>query len=205
MGRKQFTQLPAAPAHYQFYDPARAQVNKEKAFQAAQRSHDQHTSFLPMFQPGSPVILQDPHTGLWNQEGVVTKVREDKLSYTVQVGNRLFVRSRKMLKLLNGQKATTKNDSTHQSNNTATAANTCDKILPHFSPSKQATRGQQNRRHKAPRGQQRSPRGQQRTRGRRPQRQQATKDRGQQRNPGRQLQQQQVTREHQPLQFIPQQ
>ena len=89
MGRKQFTQLPAAPAHYQFYDPARAQVNKDKAFQ---RSHDQHTSFLPMLQPGSPVILQDPHTGLWNQEGVVTKVREDKLSYTVQVGNRLFVR-----------------------------------------------------------------------------------------------------------------
>ena len=74
MGRKQFTQLPAAPAHYAFYDPARAQVNKDKAFQAAQRSHDQHTSFLSMLQTGSLVILQDPHTGLWNQEGVVTKV-----------------------------------------------------------------------------------------------------------------------------------
>ena len=75
MGRKQFTQLPAAPAHYEFYDPARAQVSKDKAFEAAQRAHDQHTSFLPMLQPGSLVSLQDPHTGLWNQEGVVTKVR----------------------------------------------------------------------------------------------------------------------------------
>ena len=52
-----------------------------------------------MLQTGSQVTLQDPQTGLWNQEGIVTKVREDKLSYVVQVGNRLFVRSRKMVKL----------------------------------------------------------------------------------------------------------
>ena len=68
-----------------------AQANKDKAFQAAQRSHNQHTSFLPMLQTGSLVILQDPHTGLWNQERVVTKVRKDKLSYTEQVGNRLLL------------------------------------------------------------------------------------------------------------------
>ena len=84
----------------------------------------------------------------------------------------MFVRSRKMLKLSNGQKATAKNDSTPQSNTTATAANTCDKVLPHSLPSKQATRGQQTRRHKAPRGQQttrgRQPRGQQTTRGQQP-------------------------------------
>ena len=58
MGRKQFTQLPAAPAHYAFYDPATAQANKDKAFQAAQRSHDQHTSFL-FFQ------MPPPPTGQW--------------------------------------------------------------------------------------------------------------------------------------------
>ena len=81
MGRKQFTQLPAAPAHYELYDPATAQKQKDKAFQAAERCQDQHTSFLPMLQTESQVTLQDPHTGLWNQEGVVTKVREDNLSY----------------------------------------------------------------------------------------------------------------------------
>ena len=154
-------------------------MNKDKAFQAAQRSHDQHTLFLPMLQTGSLVILQDPHTGLWNQEGVVTKVRGDKLSYTVQVGNRLFVRSRKMPKHPNGQKATAKNDSTPQSNTTATAANTCNRNLLHSLHSKQATRGRQTRRHKAPRGQQttrgRQPRGQQTTKGQQPRELQATR------------------------------
>ena len=46
MGRKQFTQLPAAPVHYEFYDPASAQVSKDKAFDAAQKAHDQHASFF---------------------------------------------------------------------------------------------------------------------------------------------------------------
>ena len=101
LGRKQFTQLPAAPAHYELYNPATAQKQKDKAFRAAEKCHDQHTSFLPVLQTGSQVTLQNPHTGLWDQEGIVTQVREDKLSYIVQVGKRLFVQSRKMLKLAN--------------------------------------------------------------------------------------------------------
>ena len=184
MGRKQFTQLPAAPVHYEFYDPANAQVSKDKAFDAAQKAHDQHASFLPMLQPGSLVSLQDPQTGLWNQEGVVTKVRGDKLSYSVQVGNRLFVRSRKMLKLI--KKATTKTDSHSQSINRATAANTCKRSLPHSFHSKQATRGNSRRQQKS-RGQSRSQRTrgqsreQPRTRGQQPRGQQVTKEL--QRNP----------------------
>ena len=131
MGRKQFTQLPAAPAHYELYDPATAQKQKDKAFKAAERCHDQHTSFLPVLQTGSQVTLHDPHTGLWNQEGIVTEVREDKLSYIVQVGNRLFVRSRKMLKLANSEPVniTQENDRILQSLPTATAANTSSTLL----------------------------------------------------------------------------
>ena len=95
MRRKQFTQLPAAPAHYELFDPATAQRQKDKAFRAAEKCHNQHTSFLPVLQTGSQVTLQDPHTGLWNQEGIISKVREHNLFYIVQVGNILFVRSRK--------------------------------------------------------------------------------------------------------------
>ena len=48
LGRKQFTKLPAAPAHYDFYNPASAQLSKDKAFDAAKKAHDQHASSLPM-------------------------------------------------------------------------------------------------------------------------------------------------------------
>ena len=101
MGQKQFTQLPVAPAHYELYDPATAQEHKDKAFRAAEKCHNQHTSFLPVLRAGDCVPLQDPHTMLWEQERTVKEMREDKLSYIVQVGNRLFVHSRKMLKLKN--------------------------------------------------------------------------------------------------------
>ena len=74
MGRKQFTQLPAAPAHYELYDPATAQKQKDKAFRAAEKCRSQHTSFLPLLQTRSQVRIQDPHTRLWDQEGIVTQV-----------------------------------------------------------------------------------------------------------------------------------
>ena len=96
-----------------------------------------------MLQPGSLVSLQDPHTGLWNKEGVVTEVRRDKLSYSVQVGNRLFVRSRKMLKLK--KQAATNLASSIQSPIRHTQVNTCTSSLPHSSHSKQATRGRPRR------------------------------------------------------------
>ena len=130
MGRKQFTQLPAAPAHYELYNPATAQKNKDKSFRAAEKCHDQHTSFLPVLRAGDRVTLQDPHTMLWDQEqeGTVTEMREDKLSYIVQVGNRLFVRSRKMLKLNNSYtdqvNIMQENPTTLQSLPQATSANT---------------------------------------------------------------------------------
>ena len=85
--------------HYEFYDPATAQREKDKAFRAAGRFHEEHTSFLPPLKVGDLVTLQDPQTQLWEQEGVVNEITEDKLSYIVQVNNSLFVRSRKMLKL----------------------------------------------------------------------------------------------------------
>ena len=61
----------------------------------------------------------------------MTKVREDKLSYVVQVSNILFVRSRKMLKLSNSTLAqiTQENDSIPQSLPTATAASTSSTLL----------------------------------------------------------------------------
>ena len=171
MGRKQFTKLPAAPAHYEFYNPASAQVSKDKAFDAAQKAHDQHASSLPMLQPGSLVSLQDPHTGLWNKEGVVTEVRGDKLSYSVQVGNRLFVRSRKMLKLK--KQATTNSASNNQSNIRTSQANTCKSSLPNSSHSKQATRGHPNKRLSSTKQQQPSSSSKKAPRGQ-PRRQQAT-------------------------------
>ena len=48
---------------------------------------------------GDLVTLQDPQTKLREEQGIVTEIREYKLSYFVQVGNRLlFIRSRKILK-----------------------------------------------------------------------------------------------------------
>ena len=81
-----------------FTTRATAQKQKDKAFREAGKFHDAHTSFLLPLKVGDLVTLQDLQTKLWEEVGVVTEIREDKLSYIVQVNNRLFVRSRKMLK-----------------------------------------------------------------------------------------------------------
>ena len=73
---------------------------KDKRFMASKECHDQHKSFLPPLEVGQGVIVQDPHSGQWADEAVITRIRPDGLSYELLSSGRSFVRSRKMLRVL---------------------------------------------------------------------------------------------------------
>ena len=107
-GRRQFSSLPAADIHYQFYNPTAAAKAKDKCFNQAERYHNNHKQFLPSLSIGDKVRVQDPHSKLWDHEGLITNIRPDGLSYSVTVGNRQLIRARKMLKKMN-----TMNDNTN--------------------------------------------------------------------------------------------
>ena len=98
-GRKQLTSLPAAPAHYQFYDVEAAKSAKDSAFLDSSLHHDRDKKFLPPLQPGALVRLQDPKTMRWTGLGTVLSRRPDGLSYEVNSDGRTFFRSRKMIRL----------------------------------------------------------------------------------------------------------
>ena len=99
-GRRQYTSLPSSTHHHQFYDIDAAKKAKDEKFVAAQECHDQHKSFLPPLQIGQGVIVQDPTTGLWADEALITSIRPDGLSYELTANGRTFLRSRKMLRPL---------------------------------------------------------------------------------------------------------
>ena len=54
-----------------------------------------------LWKRGPTVSEKQAKTKQWEEQGIVAEIREDKLSYVVQLGNRLFIRSRKMLKIRN--------------------------------------------------------------------------------------------------------
>ena len=99
-GRRQYTSLPTAPAHPHFYDVQEAMKAKDESFKAKLECHDQHKKILPPLEVGQAVIVQDPHSGKWADEAIITAIRPDGLSYELSSGGRSFVCSRKMLRLL---------------------------------------------------------------------------------------------------------
>ena len=51
-------------------------------------------------QIGQGVIVQDPNSGLWADEAIITFIRPDGLSYELSSNGRTLLRSRKMLRPL---------------------------------------------------------------------------------------------------------
>ena len=99
-GRRQYTSLPSATHHNHFYDVDAAKKAKDEKFVAAQEFHDQHKTFLPPLEVGQGVIVQDPHSGVWADEAVISSIRPDGLSYELSSHGRSLLRSRKMLRPL---------------------------------------------------------------------------------------------------------
>ena len=54
---------------------------KDEKFAASKEFYNQHKSFLPPLEIGQGVIVQDPHTGEWADEAIITSLRPDGLSY----------------------------------------------------------------------------------------------------------------------------
>ena len=98
--RDRYTSLPSATHHHHFYDVDAAKKAKDDKFVAAQECHDQHKTFLPPLEIGQGVIVQDPSSGLWADEAVISSVRPDGLSYELSSNGRTLLRSRKMLRPL---------------------------------------------------------------------------------------------------------
>ena len=80
-GRRQYTSLPSATHHHQFHDVDAAKKAKDEKFVATQEFHDQHKSFI-----------QDPHSGVWADEAVITSIRPDGLSYELSTHLRPDIR-----------------------------------------------------------------------------------------------------------------
>ena len=54
-----------------------------------------------ILQPGDKVLVRQPHTKRWDQEGVIITARDDRQrSYQVQVGLKSYIRNRRHLKPL---------------------------------------------------------------------------------------------------------
>ena len=98
-GRKQFTSLPAADSHYDFYNVQTAKECKDKAFLQANNYHDRQKRFLPPLPIGVVVRLQDPKSGRWLLTSTIISQRSDGLSYEVDVDGRILTCSRKMIRL----------------------------------------------------------------------------------------------------------
>ena len=98
-GRRQYTSLPVATPHHQFYDVGEAMKAKDEKFSASKECHDQHKSFLPPLEVGQGVIVQDPHSGKWADEAIITSIRPDGLSYELSSNGRSLLCSRKMLRV----------------------------------------------------------------------------------------------------------
>ena len=73
---------------------------KDESFNARLECHDQHKKFLPPLEVGQAVIVQDPHSGKWADEAIISSIRPDNLSYELSSNGRSFIRSRKMLRIL---------------------------------------------------------------------------------------------------------
>ena len=89
-----------ALAHHEFYDVQQAKIAKDRNFDAHKEFHDQHKKFLPPLAIGSAVIAQDPQSGIWADEAVISSIRPDGLSYEILSNGRALIRSRKMLRPL---------------------------------------------------------------------------------------------------------
>ena len=59
-----------------------------------------HWSFLPELSPGQAVLLQDPKTSAWTRKGMISNIRPDHLSYTVEVDGCSFIRPCHMLRAI---------------------------------------------------------------------------------------------------------
>ena len=57
---------------------------RDQVHQQEKKYHDQHKSFVSKLSPGDQVLLQNPKTGLWDNQAEVISIRPDGLSYTVK-------------------------------------------------------------------------------------------------------------------------
>ena len=100
LGRQQRTLLPCMNiSNFNVtYDKVAQARRAAGAVHAA--AFDQHARDLPQLQVGDRVLLQDPHSKDWAEEGVITAQHEFNRSYDVETNGTIKRRNRKFLKPL---------------------------------------------------------------------------------------------------------
>jgi hypothetical protein len=100
-GRRQRTKIPGIPHLYHRIETERIREHEEKRNinkEKEKSRFDQKAKELPKLTTGDKVLIQDPKSRKWDEEGLVI-ARENERSYLVQRSNGTkFLRNRKMLK-----------------------------------------------------------------------------------------------------------
>ena len=98
LGRRQRTQLPclSLPAFETTF--AEAAEARDAAGATVKAEYDAHARDLPPLQVGDSVLLQDPKTKDWTEEGIILGQHAAGRSYDVKVDNSVVRRNRRFLK-----------------------------------------------------------------------------------------------------------
>ena len=97
-GRNQQTCLPSLPSQNPPIDFHQAAVSKDSAHTRSKFDHDRLKLSLSPLSPGQRIHLQDSKSSAWDRQGIIVSMRRDKLSYIINVDNRLFTRPRRLLR-----------------------------------------------------------------------------------------------------------
>jgi len=89
LGRRQRTMLPVLPSSLGFSAPSSNIMHPPQPDSSRE---------LPMLQVGTAVLMQDPHSGRWDGQGVIDSIRENGRSYVVISNGRSYIRNRRFLK-----------------------------------------------------------------------------------------------------------
>ena len=97
-GRSQQLLLPQQAGAFSPIDMVEAAVAMDRKFETAAAHYDRDKVSLPVLQPGQCVFIQCDKSKKWDWPGEIVEVRPDGQSYLIDLGSRLAIRGRAMLK-----------------------------------------------------------------------------------------------------------
>ena len=97
-GRAQRTSLPTLPSQNVPVNFHQAAISKDDAQAKAKSDHDKSKLSLASLSPGQSAYLQDSKSSAWNKRGFIVSMPPDRLSYVVNVDNRFFTHTRRLLR-----------------------------------------------------------------------------------------------------------
>ena len=107
VGRRQRTLLPVLPSARSPVDQEEAHAGRGVTDTANRKRKDQHTIAHQPLNIGQEVLVQHPHTNLWDEKGIVQEIKDHGKSYVIEFeGGSCKIRNRRYLRSLPVQLST---------------------------------------------------------------------------------------------------